>query len=475
MRRRPALAIVFATSAAILIVEITAGRLLAPYVGVSLETFTAVIGTILAGIATGAAVGGHLADRHDPRRLLGPSMVVGGGLVWLAVPIVRAVGPSAQSRPLDIVVLAGIAFFLPAAALSAVTPIVAKLRLRDLAETGSVFGGLSAAGTFGGLAGTFLTGFVLVTLLGTRTIMFTVGLLLVVGGLALELVLRRRPPTAATVVVLVAGGLSVYGFAAPCDVETRYACAEIEVDERDPSLVSLYLDSLHHARVDLDEPSNLELRYIRLLADVAEALPAGPLDALHIGGGGFTIPGHLAEIRPGTRSHVVEIDPGVVDIARDHLGLETGPDLTVEVRDARIALPRLPDDAYDLVIGDAFSGQSVPWHLTTVELVEEVDRVLRDGGVYAVNVIDGGPSGFARAELATLRAVFDHVEVVLPTAEPPGAKRNQILVASDRPIPDLDVDPADGVVRDEAFVARYVGGAEVLTDDHAPVDQLVRG
>jgi len=475
MRRRPALAIVFATSAAILVVEITAGRLLAPYVGVSLETFTAVIGTILAGIATGAAAGGHLADRTDPRRLLGPALVVGGGLVWVAVPIVRAVGPSAQSRPIDIVVLAAIAFFLPAAALSATPPIVAKLRLHDLAETGSVFGGLSAAGTFGGLAGTFLTGFVLVTWLGTRTIMFALGALLVAGGLVLEWGLRRRPPTATAVIVLAAGGLSVYGFASPCDVETRYACAEIEPDEDDPTLVSLYLDSVHNARVDLDDPTNLELRYARLLADVADALPPGPLDALHIGGGGFTMATHLRADRPGSRSHVVEIDPGVVDIARDHLGLETGPDLTVEVRDARVALPRLPTEGYDLVIGDAFSGLSVPWHLTTVEIVEEVDRVLRDGGIYAVNVIDGGPSWFARAELATLRAVFDHVAVILPSAEPPSTKRNQILVASDRPIPDLDVDAADGVVRGPDFVAGYVGGAEVLTDDHAPVDQLVRG
>jgi SAM-dependent methyltransferase len=475
MRLRPALAIVFASSAAILVVEITAGRLLAPYVGVSLETFTAIIGTILAGIATGAAVGGHLADRADPRRLLGPSLVVGGGLVWLSVPIVRAVGPSAQSRPLDIVLLAAVAFFLPAAALSAATPIVAKLRLRDLGETGSVFGGLSAAGTFGGLAGTFLTGFVLITLLGTGTIMFVVGLLLVVGGAGVHWWLRRQAPTLVAVAVLAAGGLSVYGFAAPCDVETRYACAEIRVDGRDPSVRSLYLDSVHHARVDVDDPTDLDLRYIRLLADVAEALPAGPLDVLHIGGGGFTLPTHLADVRPGTRSHVVEIDPGVVDIARDHLGLETGPDLTVEVRDARIALPRLPDDGFDLVIGDAFSGLSVPWHLTTVEVAREIDRVLRPGGIYAMNVIDGGRSAFARAELATLQAAFEHVAVVLPSSQPPSGKHNQVLVASDRSLPDLDIDPADGVLRDGAFLAGYVGGAEVLTDDHAPVDQLVRG
>jgi len=475
MRRGPALAITFATSAAILVVEITAGRLLAPYVGVSLETFTGVIGVILAGIAVGAAAGGRLADRVEPARLLGPALLVGGGLVWVSVPIVRVVGPQVESRPVDIVVLATAGFLLPSVALSAVTPIVAKLRLRTLDETGSVFGGLSAAGTFGGLAGTFLTGFVLVSLLGTRTIMFVVGLGLVAGGVAVDLWLRRRPPTAVAVVALAAGGLTVYGFAAPCDVETRYACAEVRVDDDDPSVRSLYLDAAHHARVDVDDPSRLDIRYVRLLAAVAEALPAGPLDVLHVGGGGFTLPDHLADARPGTRSHVLEIDPGVVDVARDELGLETGPDLTVDVGDARTALPDLPADGYDLVVGDAFSSRSVPWHLTTVEVAREVRRLLRPGGIYAVNVIDGGANGFARAELATLRAAFGHVEVVLPEGEPPSASRNQILLASDRPLPRLDVDPADGVQLGEGFVARYVGGAEVLTDDHAPVDQLVQG
>ena len=75
----------------------------------------------------------------------------------------------------------------------------------------------------------------------------------------------------------------------------------------------------------------------------------------------------------------------------------------------------------------------------------------------------------------TVTDAFDHVEIVLPGGEPPRAARNQILLASQQPLPRLELDPADGVPRDEAFVAGYVDGAEVLTDDHAPVDQLVRG
>ena len=80
--------LVFFASASVLVLEILAGRLMAPYVGVSLETFTGIIGTILAGIATGSAIGGRLADRIDPRRLLGPELLAGGALAWLSLPIV---------------------------------------------------------------------------------------------------------------------------------------------------------------------------------------------------------------------------------------------------------------------------------------------------------------------------------------------------------------------------------------------------
>src|SRR3546814_1421332 len=151
--------------------------------------------------------------------------------------------------------------------------------------------------------------------------MFVVGLRLVVGGVVLEWALRRAFPAATTAVVFLASGLAVFGFPPVCDVETRYACASVTADEDDPSRRSLHLDTLHHARVDVDDPTRLDIRYIRLFADVAASLPTGPLDVLHIGGGGFTIPTHLAAVRPGTRSHVIEIDPGVVEIAEDQLGL----------------------------------------------------------------------------------------------------------------------------------------------------------
>lgn len=62
-------AIVFVSSACIMILELTAGRIVAPYVGVSLYTWTSIIGVVLAGISLGNYIGGRLADRAGSLRL----------------------------------------------------------------------------------------------------------------------------------------------------------------------------------------------------------------------------------------------------------------------------------------------------------------------------------------------------------------------------------------------------------------------
>ncbi|HEX9762595.1 MAG TPA: fused MFS/spermidine synthase, partial [Acidimicrobiia bacterium] len=97
MTQRLARILVFATSASVLVIEILAVRLLAPYLGVSLEVFTGVIGVILAGIAFGAWLGGRAADRIDPKRLLGPLLVAGGLTALVSPLIVDLVGPSAST------------------------------------------------------------------------------------------------------------------------------------------------------------------------------------------------------------------------------------------------------------------------------------------------------------------------------------------------------------------------------------------
>ena len=472
------------SSAAVLVLEVLVSRLVAPYVGLTLETYTAAIGVALAAIAAGAAFGGRLADRYDPRRWLGPALAIGGAMVLAARPTVFAVGGGFRGLgPVGTVVLVLFAVAPAALVLSTVTPGVVKLRLRTLAETGETVGRLSALGTLGALAGTFLTGFVLLSAFATSTLLLLTGLLLVVVGLACTVLLPRvvepAPLLAMAGLAALAGTWLVLADGT-CEVETRYYCASVVPDPDRAGGRTLVLDGLRHSYVDLDDPAHLEFAYTQRIADVIAEQPPGPLDVLHLGGGGFSVPRHLAAVRPGSRSTVLEVDPQIPEIGIASLGLETGDDLQVEVGDARTLIAEQPTGAYDVVVGDAFGSLAVPWHLTTAEMVEQIRRVLRPDGAYVLNVIDNPPLGFARAEAATLLAAFEHVALLAPQDVVDGeAGGNLVLVAADTP---LDVralaaragsgqPPWSAVGR--GGIEQFAGDAQVLTDDDAPVDQLL--
>ncbi|MFW3171072.1 fused MFS/spermidine synthase [Geodermatophilus sp. CPCC 206100] len=481
--------VTFLSSGAVLVLEIAGLRLIAPYVGITLQTNTAVIGFALAAIAVGAWCGGAVADRTDPRRLIAPLMVAGGALVVAVLPLVRFAGSWLTGADAgSVLLLAAVAVVVPAALLSAVPPMVVKLQLASLAETGSVVGRLSGIGTLGGIAATFVTGFLLIAVFPTSGILVGTGVVTVLAGGAVGLLLRRRAGGGAgrvplgLFVLALAGSLLAAVAPTPCEAETAYHCARVVADpERETGRV-LQLDTLRHSYVDLADPTYLEFEYVRAIAAVSDAAaPAGePLSALHLGGGGATVPRYLAEVRPGTSSLVLEVDPGVVAMDREQLGLAESADLRVRVVDARVGLAAETPGARDLVVGDAFGGLSVPWQLTTVEALELVDRALTDDGVYAANLIDHPPMGFVRAELATLRAVFPHVALVARTAVVAGDDGgNVVAVASRRPLPTDAIGAALGghelpwQVVDGAALDAFVGDAEVLTDDHAPVDQLL--
>ncbi|MFZ0043458.1 MAG: fused MFS/spermidine synthase, partial [Solirubrobacteraceae bacterium] len=204
------------------------------------------------------------------------------------------------------------------------------------------------------------------------------------------------------------------------------------------------------------------------------------IDALWIGGGGFTLPRYVAARRPGSRSVVLELDPNVVRIDRQQMGLVTGPALRVRFGDARVLLRQEPAHAYDVIVGDAFAGRSVPWHLTTREFLMSIRSKLRPDGVYAMNCIDAGPLDFVRAEAATLRSVFAHVVLEARPWQPnDAASENFVFFASDRPLPlgALATSPRrrhDGLaLYAEPAVASFAKNALVLRDDYAPVDQLI--
>jgi hypothetical protein len=248
----------------------------------------------------------------------------------------------------------------------------------------------------------------------------------------------------------------------------------------------------------------------------APLAPLAPLRALFIGGGSYTLPRYLEAIFPGIAIDVLEIDPEVTAVAQQHLGLalarpateaapawatagapagsvdgapHAGGAIQVYHGDARLSLRRLPAETYHVVVGDAFSDYSVPWHLTTLEFDREVRRVLRPDGVYAVNIIDVFPDGqFLAAYTRTLSEVFPAVALVDVQTGGVGVLANWLVIGAQAPLDAAGLErstrpgvggpePARARVVDPARVERWLSEpqppVQVLIDDYAPVDSYL--
>jgi spermidine synthase len=153
----------------------------------------------------------------------------------------------------------------------------------------------------------------------------------------------------------------------------------------------------------------------------------------------------------------------------------------VRVGDGRELLAALPEGSSDAVVVDAFDGPLVPSHLTTVEFVRDVRRVLRPGGLCVLNVIDIPPLELARAGAATLLSAFRHGAILAPRRLLRGREGgNVVLAASSRPLP-LDAlreraaqaDQPEDVMTGEELVA-FTGGARPLTDARPSSHRLAR-
>lgn len=252
----------------------------------------------------------------------------------------------------------------------------------------------------------------------------------------------------------------------------RFGCAELIRDLDRPAGWLLVVDGTPQSYVDLDAPEHLEFEYVQVLADVIDAVnrPAEPIAAVHLGGGACTLPRWVAATRPGSTQVVVEADGLLVDVVRTQLGVAG---FRLRVGDGREALRHLSPGTSDVVVTDVFVGAQVPGHLATVEHVREVQRVLAPAGTYLVNLADSGRLDFARQQVATLLAVFQHVLVLAD----PGVLRgrrfgNLVLAASARELPAGELRRTTARALGRARVVEdtgaFAGGAAIATDAAPP-------
>lgn len=498
--------IVFIASFCTLVIEIVAGRLLAPYMGVNLYTWTSIIGVVLAGISLGNFVGGWLADRRASRSLLG-LLFFASALATLAILPLLELMVSAGSGlkiplMLKVVVYVTVIFFTPAFIMGTITPIVVRLCLTSLERSGKTVGLLYACSTLGSILGTFLTGFFLISTFGTRAIVVGVAIILGLTGLlagAFWRTLPRATSAAHLVAFLIVAGAIGYALQterhiSPFDRETDYYTIRISqrTFEDGSSGYSLVLDHLIHSFSDPNDPTKLEYGYERVYRELtalhAERHP--DLRTAFIGGGGYTYPRFIEAVYPRSTIHVVEIDPAVTQIARERLGVRPDSRIIDFNEDARLFFNRFAAEAtaaekYDIVYGDAFNDIAVPYHLTTAEFDRLIADSLAPDGVYMVNIIDSYTRGeFLKAYVRSLKLSFPHVYVVsLGQAYRNDGASTYVVLAAKQP---LDVNELERVATKDgrSMLSTVIPSAELeahlatgrqvlLTDDYVPVDQML--
>jgi len=523
--------VVFIASFCTLVIELVAGRIMAPYVGVSLYTWTSIIGVVLAGISIGAYLGGRIADRYPRSSTLGWLLFLSGLGAFSISPLTNLVGGAHFQTSLmtRILLITTIIFFAPSCLLGMISPVVVKLTLNNLEKTGNVVGKIYAFSTLGSILGTFATGFYLISWMGTRHILLTMGIILILSAFVFGGFLRRKRTLALfllllfiILIILPITTLYVYAriypdevsisspiqtlrlsygyaFNPPLDEETYFfkesdyytikLKRNIRGNQGNP-LESLVLDHLVHSYTDLRDPLYLEYEYIRIYEEFVrwQARKKPSFKALFLGGGGYTFPRFIEAKYPTAEIDVVEIDPEITRVVKKYLGISENTRIRSFNEDGRWFVMNCKDEgSYDFIFGDAFNDLSIPYHLTTKEFALELKRLLKPDGLFLANVIDSFKEGaFMPSYIRTLEEVFGkgHVHLITLTSDYDriGISTCVIVASSKR----LDMDDFIKVIKKgkvemtshvmpQEMLQKYLRErySVVLTDDYVPVDNLI--
>ncbi len=466
-----------------MVVEILGAKMLSPFVGMSHFVWTAQIAVTLVALACGYYAGGRLADRSQNLGGLYGAILAAAGYLILTVLICEPVAYWCLDFNLAVgsLLASTTLFFVPLALLAMTGPFLVRVVTSSVAGVGGNVGRLTSIGTLGSFAGTICIGYLMLPLLPNSISMYlTAGMLtLIVAGYFGFFHHRARAPLAGA--ALLALGIGLLASRAQTRKHTfmieRYHgnsyFGQLQVFDRlDGNLRLLSNDNLFVNTYDPVRKQGVST-FTFLLAGLARAYTTNNIqDVLCIGLGVGLVPMDFA--RRGARVDVAEINPAMVPLAVRFFGLE--PDkLQITIDDGRHFLNRCRKQ-YDVIVLDAFLGDSSPSHLMTREAFAAMRRVLRPGGVLVINAFcrpQAGHDFFAASLDKTLKSVF------------PGVRMHNdgdqsYFVATDRPDPEFvhppELDQVHPVVRYKAKAA-YAHVIEpapehgrVLTDDFNPVE-----
>jgi len=483
---------VFTSSAILLVLEIVAGRLIAPYVGVSLYSWTAIIGVILAGLSIGNWLGGLWADRNAGQASAGIALGLAGLFALASLLILTLVAPVLQGSRINLISASFLyvfaLFFIPSLLLGIITPLLTTLALRLDSRAGHIVGRMHALAALGSILGTFATGFWLVQYFGTHKI--------IIGSAVCLFLLaapyfRGTPRLAPVIIVMAAIGVSAItyarnGFASPCDRESNYFCIRVvDASGMAPfgTARALVLDHLLHGINHSAEPRMMITPYVHLMDELVLLHFGGEKSAslkyFFAGGGAYTHPRAIRAYTPGARVTVAELDKTVTEMAQQQLFVDT-TGMRIIHQDARVVLESLNEESFDVIITDVFHDISVPYHLVTREFAQLVRDRLTPDGLYAVNIVDAETNPLlVKSLVKTLASIFAEVDVWMESGDPPSNRITYVVTAGQRVKPSV-IKAQRGFERTwykHNHVLRTQGTAyealPLMTDAFVPVERMI--
>lgn len=481
--------ICFVAGAAMMIIEISANRLLAPVFGNSLYTWTALIGVILVAFSAGGFLGGYWSDKTKNVRLLG-WLLAGSAVLTMLIPVLNVMlAPSLTDAGVisGPVIISLLLFALPGILLGAVSP--ASVRFYSMSgedhHVGSAAGTISMLGSLGSFVGTFLSGFVLLSSFGVKTIFLGVGVVLLVLALVAFWLARQTgavhaKASAAALIAFVLGFMAKEQVAASVIWQQDSFYHRISVMDDGPDR-RLVLDNTYEGGMAIKDGSIIiPYQEYWQLARLNDNLKLQ--SALFIGAGAFGMPEAVARLGKDVNVDVVEIDPAVISIGRRYFRLDEFPNVNAVASDARRFVATTPKK-YDLIFGDAYNGiRHIPAHLVTREFFSSVHDKLTPDGVFLMNVIsavEGDHSELLGHIIATLQAVFPNIEV-FAVNESRIEAQNIILLCSDKPWTEwlqgrilVPGSWQDKLTRSHVPVEAWPTLRTPLTDDWNPVDAVI--
>ena len=476
---------VFVCGALVMIFEIIGSRILSPFIGASTYIWTSLIGVILASLSLGYWLGGRLADQRPDVKILASVIFAAGGLISLTIllkdvllSMIAAANISIEIKAL----VAAVLLFAPASVcLGFVTPFAVRLKMTAVEQTGRTVGRLYALSTIGSIVGTFAAGFFLIPFMGSVRTLY-----LIAGSLTLLSICLV--PLAVSKVNIAVITFFIFGVAASeghsylllsnsglYDIDTEYSRIQV-FQTQDPAtgkpIRALATDPYFVQSAAFLDSDDLVLEYSRYYHLIRHFKPDFT-DTLIIGGAGYSYPKEYLRTYPEARIDVVEIDPQMTQIARDHFRMKDDPRMGIIHEDGRMYINRAESGQYDAILMDAFGSLfSVPHHLTTIEAVTHLDRILTDDGVVIFNLgaaIRGTGSKFLQAELATYKKVFPQVYLFKVNGDYDDDRlQNLIIVASKSSIPNTSP-PADEQIA-TLLSRQYLN--ELPLDEPIPTDDL---